>query len=170
LHGREEGSVDEDHAIPGTPYLPANPARVAREYAALKHPPVELDAERRFVVDATIREVCEYRRWRLAAIHVRTSHVHSVVAAAHSPERVMNDLKGYSTRRLRESGVLSHEIEPWSYHGSTRYLNTENSFARAVAYVLHEQGAALEMQCPAGWKRCRAQTPSNEPRPSRSGA
>lgn len=148
LHGHPKGSVDDDHAVPGTPFLAPDAVREAREYKELKYPPIELGAERRFVVDATIREVCAYRNWRLAAVHVRTTHVHSVVAAGHSPERVMNDLKSYSTRRMREAGILARDIEPWSYHGSTRYLNTESSFARAVAYVLHEQGVALEMRNP----------------------
>jgi hypothetical protein len=52
---------------------------------------------------------------------------------------------------MREAGVLAQSIEPWAFHGSTRYLNTENSFARAVQYVLHEQGEPLEMRCPTGW-------------------
>jgi len=166
LHGRAEGSVDDEHAMPGTPYAPPNTLRERRERQALRHPPVELDAQRRFVVDATIQEVCNHRHWRLHALNVRTTHAHIVVSASHTPERVMNDFKAYATRRMREAGVLSQDIEPWSYHGSTRYLNTDNSFARAVQYVLHEQGDQLEMRCPTGWKAQneQAQSPSNEPR------
>ena len=64
--------------------------------------PVELDAPRRYVVCATIGEVCDHRRWRLCALHVRTTHVHAVVCAPHTPERVMNDFKAYATRRMRD--------------------------------------------------------------------
>lgn len=158
LHGHAEGSVDDEHALPGTPMLPPDPARQQRERALMKHPPVELNAEQRFVVDATIQEVCAHRNWPLDALNVRTTHVHAVVSAASAPERVMNDFKAYATRRLRESSVLAADVHPWSYHGSTRYLNTENSVVEAVDYVLRRQGPPLAMRCPAGWK-------PKEPRP-----
>jgi hypothetical protein len=151
LHGCDAGSVDRAHHTPGTPYLAPDPEREARERAEQKYPMLELDAERRFVVDATVREVSEYRGWALHAVHARTTHVHTVVTAGHTPERVMNDYKAYCTRRMREAGVLSRADEPWSYHGSTRYLDTEVSFAKAVHYVVYEQGPPLEMVRPKGW-------------------
>jgi len=151
LHGRLQESVDEEHATPGTPHLTPDAPREQREGRLLKHAPVELDAERRYVVDTTILEVCAHRGWRLRALHVRSTHLHAVVSATPAPERIMNDFKACATRRMREAGVLSKDNDPWSRHGSTRYLNTENSFARAVQYVLYEQGEHLEVRCPAGW-------------------
>jgi REP element-mobilizing transposase RayT len=155
LHGIDQGSVDLDHNVRGTPPLAEDRFRETRERRTLKHAPLELCAERRFVVDRTVREVCEYRRWQLHAINVRSTHVHVVVTASHAPERVMSDLKAYGTRRMREAEVLGLDTEAWSYHGSTRYLNTERSIARAVEYVLHEQGEGLEMRAPVGWLRGR---------------
>ena len=151
LHGHAAGSVDGRNNDPDTPLLPADVAREGRARALLRRPPGELDARRRFVVHATVHEVCAQRAWRLHALHVRVTHVHAVVGARHAPERVMNDLKAYSTRRMREAGVLAADAEPWSHHGSTRYLNTQTSFDRAVEYVLHEQGAALDMTRPEAW-------------------
>jgi REP element-mobilizing transposase RayT len=152
IHGHAQGSIDDDHNRPGTPFLASNPVRLDRELQALKHPPVELDAQRRFVVHATIHEVASHRHWILHAINVRLTHVHVVVSAQVSPERIMSDFKAYSTRRLREATLLDAETHPWSHHGSTRYLNTEKSFARAVQYVIHEQGKSLDMCCPPEWK------------------
>jgi hypothetical protein len=43
---------------------------------------------------------CHHRRWPLRAVHARTNHVHVVIWAQHAPERVMNDLKAWATRRL----------------------------------------------------------------------
>ncbi len=151
LHGSEKGSVDDDHNIPGEPYVPIDPDRHSREESELKYSPIELDAERRFIVDEAIREVCEYRHWGLRALNPRTTHVHIVVSSSSTPERVMKDFKGYSTRWMREAGILGKAVEPWSYHGSTRYLNTINSFNRGIEYVLHQQGVLLPMKCPAGW-------------------
>ena len=151
LHGRSVGSVDFDHNIPGTLYVPPNREPEQRERDSLKYPPNEFDAQRRFIIDSTIKEVCAYRKWQLHAVHARSTHAHAAVQAKHTPERVMNDLKGYSTRRMREAGILALDIEPWSYHGSTRYLNTANSLAKAIDYVLNQQGDPLEMRCPSGW-------------------
>lgn len=152
LHGRE-GSVDDLNNTLGKAKLPADVFREEGEGQRQKRPPVELDAEQRFVVDATVREVCGYRAWQLHALNVRTTHVHVVVTAIHAPERVMNDFKAYCTRRMREAGVLGLDVEPWSYHGSTRYLDSPNSFALAIKYVFEEQGAPLEMRRPLGWTR-----------------
>lgn len=151
LHGDVRGSVDRQHNIPGTPFLNEDEPRASRELGYMNEPPLELSAESRFVVDATIREVCEYRRWNMHAVHPRTTHVHVVVTASHSPERVMNDFKGNCTRDMREAETIPMTTEPWVYHGSTRYLNTPVSLARAIQYVLYEQGEPLPMIRPAKW-------------------
>ena len=156
LHGTNRGSVDRAHNIPGTPRLKEDEPRESRERSSMSSPPFELDAESRFVVDAVVKEVCEYRRWNLHAINPRTTHVHIVVTASHSPERVMNDLKGYCTRNMRAVGVIAETFEPWVYHGSTRYLNTPDSLARAIRYVLYEQGELLPMVKPVNWDEVQA--------------
>lgn len=148
LHGHERGSVDDDHNELNTPLLAPSPSRLQRERDLSKHPPITLNAERRFVVERTIREVCEHRGWKLHAMNARTTHVHLVVSASQSPERVLNDLKAYCTRRMREAAVLNGDQQPWSHHGSTRYLHSDHSFVRAIAYVLEEQGSQLEMRPP----------------------
>lgn len=165
LHGDDNGSVDLDHNTPGTSLLTPAPARANFERQLLKHEPITLDDERRFVVDAAIRAVCVFRGWPLHALHIREQHIHSVVSADAPPERVMNDFKIWSTRRMVDSGILTADITPWSRHGSTRYLNTDESFARAIHYTLHEQGPPLPMRRPAGWR----DEWSNPTPPSRSG-
>lgn len=156
LHGHPESSVDDEHNRLGDEILPPNPARLRYELSLLKHDPVNFGPEARGVVDQTIREVCNYRHWILSALNVRTTHVHAVVTAPeHAPERVMNDFKSYCTRWLYRAGVFSRETNVWSLHGSTPYLNTEESFNRAVEYTLHEQGPSLPMIKPSSWERCR---------------
>lgn len=152
LHGSDRPTVDDSHRVPGGRFAPQNPLRAAFERRLMKHASIELDSERRFVVSETIREVCDYREWRLHAAHVRTNHVHVVVSASDKPERVMSDLKAYFTRRMRGAGVLRAEEHAWAHHGSTRYLNTETAFAQAIRYVLEEQGAPLRTRRPTGWR------------------
>jgi len=110
------------------------------ERALQRRPPAHLSAPRREVVASAIREVCDYRRWDLPALNVRTNHVHLVVQAqAVSPERVMSDLKAYATRRLREAGLAMGDERVWSRHGSTLYLWSGEQVERANYYVEHEQ-------------------------------
>jgi REP element-mobilizing transposase RayT len=91
------------------------------------------------VVGRTIEEVARERGWWVHAVNVRESHVHVVVTAAGvSPERVMNDLKAYGTRRLREKGLVG-EGRVWSRHGSTPRLWDERAVADAVDYVMNRQ-------------------------------
>lgn len=103
-----------------------------------------LDAAERAIVEEAVRGVCDHRGWFLTAVHVRTNHVHAVTAAAASPERIMSDFKSWSTRRLREAGLVGADTRVWSRHGSTRYLWDEASVERAAHYVVEGQGVDLD--------------------------
>jgi REP element-mobilizing transposase RayT len=143
LHGNEDGSVDDEHNIPGTPMLPPDPARMARERALMDQPEYILDAPRREVVLSTIQEVCEYRTWPLLAAHVRSTHVHVVVHAQAAPERVMSDFKTYASRHLTEAGFETRERKRWTRHGSTRYLWKPEHVEAAIHYVVRKQGTPM---------------------------
>jgi REP element-mobilizing transposase RayT len=109
----------------------------------LHHRPFVLEREQRLIVDQAIRDVCEYWGWTLHALNVRTNHVHFVLNASHSPEQVMTTLKAWSTRRLREAGLVDADAKLWSRHGSTRYLWTMADIETACRYVTEEQGSDL---------------------------
>lgn len=109
----------------------------------MKQPPYSLDANQRVVVLKTIMEVCEHRHWSLFAAHVRTTHIHAVAHAQVAPEKVLNDFKAYSSRRLTEAGFDSSERNRWTKHGSTRYLWDVVSVEAAIHYVVHEQGEPM---------------------------
>lgn len=99
--------------------------------------PFILSAEQRGVVDRAIRAHATYRGWTLHAINVRTNHVHIVCTGSVPPERVMGEFKAWASRALRGATVQTDRI--WTRHGSTRWLDTEPSFQRAVEYVLNGQ-------------------------------
>lgn len=143
LHGNEAGSVDSQHNIPGTPMLPSDPVQEARVRTLMKQSAYLLDAARRECVLRTIQEVCIYRHWPLLATHVRSTHVHVVVQASAAPEKVMNDFKSYSSRRLAEAGFEEHNRKRWTEHGSTRYLWEPAEVEAAIQYVIHEQGEPM---------------------------
>ncbi len=143
LHGHAQGSVDPQHNRIGTPHIAPSPVLRARDAANLGHAPTLLGVPEREVVRGTIHSVCARREWPIHALNVRTTHVHIVVASPTPPERVMNDLKAWCTRRLREAGLVAPDARLWSRHGSTRWLNSDLSFARAIQYTLFEQGTDL---------------------------
>jgi REP element-mobilizing transposase RayT len=146
LHG-QEGTVDQQHNISGTPRLSADEAWLARNERRMKYPPYALDESRRSLVLRGIKGACERRNWALIAAHVRTNHVHVIVRSEGSPESVMEGLKAYASREL-------NAIEPrrtrWAYHGSTRYLWTPEQVSNAIRYVMVNQGEPMEVYfCPA---------------------
>ena len=140
LHGDPSGSVDLDHNIPGTPYLPANPRRVLAHEEKLKQDRCTLDRARREAVLQAIREVCSHRGWNLFAAHVRSTHAHFVVSAQEAPEKVLNDVKAYASRSLNRASLDRNAPRRWSRHGSTRYLWKQEHVGAAIHYVIREQG------------------------------
>jgi alanyl-tRNA synthetase len=143
LHGDEQGSVDRAHNVPGTPFLDPDDRREYDEFIRLKHEAIVLNERRREVVDATVREVAAHSGWVIHALNVRTNHVHVLVSGDAVPERMMNDFKSYSTRRMVEQGLLAPEVRMWTRHGSTRYLWDEDALAAAGRYVVEGQGLDL---------------------------
>jgi hypothetical protein len=55
----------------------------------------------------------------------------------------MTTLKAWSTRRLREAGLVDADAKLWSRHGSTRYLWTTADVETVCRYVTEEQGDDL---------------------------
>jgi alpha-D-ribose 1-methylphosphonate 5-triphosphate synthase subunit PhnG len=98
LHGDESGSVDRKHNLPGSRFVEADPKRLAAERNLMGQSSYVMGRSEREAVLAALIERCSIQHWSLLAAHVRTNHVHVVVDAAASPERVMNDLKSYASR------------------------------------------------------------------------
>ena len=96
------------------------------------------DLQRKFVGEA-ISEVCEHRGYLSRAVNVRTNHAHAVVSAQVKPEKIVNDFKVYSTKRLRSERQFAADQKIWSRGASTRYLWKPRHVLAAVDYVLYCQ-------------------------------
>lgn len=144
LHGDDRGSVSRRGSnVYDDPKITPNATLLKMDEINLSAEPFRLGARERSVVNSAIREVCGVRGFRLHALHVRTNHVHIVVNNGGKVERMMNDFKVYSTRSLRAAGLIGDAAKPWSRHGSTRYLWTEEHIDAACDYVLYSQGDEL---------------------------
>ncbi len=105
--------------------------------------PWTLDPEARRITLETVRSVCTHRQWIAYAIHIRSNHVHAVIAGEAAPERILSDCKAYTTRAFRRAFPSVQRRRYWSGHGSTRYLWNEVSLRAAIDYVLHSQGERM---------------------------
>jgi REP element-mobilizing transposase RayT len=102
-----------------------------------------MSEEDRYTVLAAIRQHADFRGWKLLAAHVRSNHVHIVVAGEAKPERMMTEFKAYASRALNRLDPTSANRIRWTRHGSTRWLNSDEAVIRAVRYTVDEQGSPM---------------------------
>ena len=142
LHGTDKGagSVDRNHNTREEAFIAPDPKRLDHVRSSLKQPPYVLDDARRRVVRDAIVKHCMEQGWSLLAAHVRSNHVHIVVAADREPARLMSDLKARASRELTRAGFDSRGRMRWTRHGSTRHLFDPAAVAEKIAYTLDQQG------------------------------
>ena len=143
MHGDDRGSVDRHHRRYGSPALPPSPRREKIETRLIKQPKVIFDLRQRRAIGLEINETCQFRKWTLWAVNVRTNHVHCVLTANCSAKGAMAALKANATRAMREDGCWEEILSPWSRGGSTKYIWTEEELSNAIAYVVEGQGMPL---------------------------
>lgn len=133
LHGDPRGWVES-----GTiGVLPPDDARYRDAVASLADTPVRFTSVQRAIIDQTLVEHCRLRKWELHARNVRSTHVHLVVTAPLLPEPVMDQFKAWCSRRLNEANGAKRKW--FTVHGSTKWINDEDYFERAVRSVLEGQ-------------------------------
>jgi REP element-mobilizing transposase RayT len=139
LHGDPRNSVIRRNGK--AELMQPNPCLYQYEAFRLRYPPVNLEAEHRNFVLGAVFELCSVRKWHLFALHVRTNHVHAVVQADCRIDLVMDNLKRWSTRRLRESGFSAPKI--WTLKGSGKYIFKPEKLLEKIHYVIYEQGVMM---------------------------
>jgi REP element-mobilizing transposase RayT len=116
------------------------PNRLFHEMAEsrMKEPTFSLVEDHRRLVEQTIRKHCEIRGWLLHAVNVRSNDVHVVVTAAgYAPETAREQLKAWSTRKLK--GLAKDRFRFWTEGGSCRWINHEAELEAAMVYVNEAQ-------------------------------
>ena len=141
LHGDERSSINRSNGsraktVKLDPNVPLEESMRDQMY----QPPVILSIEQRKAVHDAIVELCNQRAYLLRALSVRSNHVHSVIGVQAKPERVADSLKAFSTKRLRELGLIEADERVWSRGRSRRYLWKPREVDAAINYVLYCQG------------------------------
>lgn len=150
LHGSGKGSVDLEHNAFDTPLLPPDPEREVEDRGRMTQAPYIMSGPEREIVCRAIVELSHEKEWDLLAAHVRTNHVHVVIAAARDLGRLMSDLKGLASRDLTRAGFDDISRRRWTRHGSTRHLLQADQVEEKIRYTLDEQGDRMS---------CYAKTP-----------
>ena len=143
LPGSENGWIDGQHRIPGSPLLEPNPVLESYWRSRLHEAPFILEREERLLTLEAILSVCSHRQWTAYAVHVRSNHVHAVLSGEAKPERMLSACKAYATRAFRSRAAEVSRQRHWAKHGSTRYLWNAASLQAAIDYVLHGQGTSM---------------------------
>ncbi|HEX8465504.1 MAG TPA: transposase [Abditibacterium sp.] len=142
LHGDARGSVDKENNSYKEPLIEPRRSYENAMRRAMNSEAFRFNRAQRGWIEAAIEEVARYRDWPLGGLAIRTNHVHIVVGADASPEKVVVDFKAYATRNLRRNG-LPRSQNVWAEHGSTLYLFDTESYEAAINYVLEQQGESL---------------------------
>jgi len=145
LHGTSKGlgSVDRDHNEIGSEFIEPQEELETERRELMTQDPYLLDEERRNVVRDAIVEICREKNWTLLALHVRSNHMHAVIASDRDASRLMADLKSKSSRALTQAGYENKDRIRWSRHGSTRYLHTHEEVDDKIDYTLFRQGKMM---------------------------
>jgi REP element-mobilizing transposase RayT len=108
---------------------------------------ITFDNEQRVLVENTICQHCEYRRWILHAVNCRSNHVHVVVTAEDRTIALpRQQFKSWCTRKLKELEALRCGIPEsrvrlhwWTDRGWDIYIDDVEHLLEVVAYVLERQ-------------------------------
>lgn len=95
----QPGAVDRHHNLFGARFPEPDAEQEALSRERMEQPAYLLDRDHRTLVLQSLREACSHRVWTILAVHVRTNHVHVVVAADRTAEHVMTALKAAASRR-----------------------------------------------------------------------
>jgi REP element-mobilizing transposase RayT len=107
---------------------------------------VLLAPAQRALVEHTIREHCQIRKWSLHAVNARSNHVHMVVTADCEAREVMNQLKAWCSRKLSDAAGLENAVavkagrRRWFTEGGNhKTIEDEEYLNNAVRYVMEGQ-------------------------------
>lgn len=94
----------------------------------------------------SIIQTCEYFKWPLITVHVRSNHVHLILRSNDDVNNILRKIKAYATRDLKRNHVeISARDKFWSTHGSTKYIFIPENLFPAFYYVVEEQGEKMSL-------------------------
>jgi len=99
---RVDDGPEVRHNIPGTPYDADLPPLQEHVQSKMTGDAVRLHTDHAVQLLDQFQEKVEHRKWRLFAVGIMANHIHIVIGVPGDPkpERLLQDLKSYGSRRL----------------------------------------------------------------------
>ncbi len=138
LHGDQRGSVIKIKET--TKLIEPNLNFQNHQLSKMKLEPVIFDNKQRKIVRDAIVEHCEFKKWQLYALHVRSNHVHILLKA--DKDDLIADIKSWATRKLKQAGY--HKPKFWSRGGSLKHILNEEKMREKIDYIINQQGEMME--------------------------
>jgi len=145
VHGNSKSSVHHSQNQYTGPLLPPNPNLECQIINTMKEKPYIMSHVQREAVLESIKETCQFKSWELIAAHVRSNHIHLLVRANAKPNNIMNTLKAYASRKLKQHCVGYKRTKFWARHGSTRYIWRIEYISGALNYLVYQQGKMMSV-------------------------
>lgn len=115
----------------------------------MKGQAVLLKPHDREVVIKACQKHCDHRSWNLLAVDARSNHVHVVVEAIETAQKVRDQLKANCTRELRQQEIPLQVERTWTKGGDCQILDAQDDIEAAVLYVTEAQDQKGRDQLPA---------------------
>jgi len=159
-HGFVANVRDDDgnrviHNIPGTPCDANMPLLEAWMRERLKDEPVSLDHCDAAVLIGQFQETARIRRWTLQAASVMFDHSHVIVSVPGDPDpqSILETLKSWATRALKQYRPLPANGTFWTAKGSKRILPNDDALVAGVVYVVKKQPNPHSVWYGAPWQQ-----------------
>lgn len=125
----------------GSPYDSGRPALHTLAKGLMASPPVRLTREQAQAVREQMEETARIRGWNIEAGAVMQNHVHLLVRVPDDPppEKLLRDFKSWTSKKLNTLFPAPNLRTWWTEGGSTRKIDSENSFQQCVTYILEQE-------------------------------
>ena len=143
LHGDERGSVNRKGLTFRAHFVAPNPKLERMKRSQMDQAPMIFDAAKRVCVHNAVESFCEFKQWRLLALHVRTNHMHALILGEASSQRMVQGIKAAATRALREAKLIDATRKVWTEGASVTTCETDNDIAAVRDYIKNRQGDPL---------------------------
>jgi len=151
---RDEDDNQVIHNLPGTPYDEDRPRLEAWVRSQMKGDPVTLGRAEAELMIVQYQETARVRHWQLQAASVMFNHTHVVVGVPGDPDpqSIMETLKSWATRAVKQFRPLPPNGTFWTAKGSKRKLPDEEAVRDVVIYVVQKQPKPLAIWFAPRWQ------------------
>ena len=145
-----DGETERKNNVVGTPYDVDYPELKQLSASLVKGEPVLLSYQKAKALKEQFEQTAAIRNWTIVACSIMTNHIHLLVGVHGDPkpEKILGDFKSYGSRKLKSLYPTPKSGTWWTASGSTRKIDTEQSFKRCIEYILTQNAPLLYWRAP----------------------